>query len=240
MTTEERADRKCRDRRDGRDGQESREDRRACRSALSRRCRRKPHRAAVAAGPGSPTSSPRPRRLHGRDDAHPRRSSSIRWLLGQDPQALRRGAATAGTASWPRPRTARPRQRFSNELWQTHPYFNFIKQQYLLPPRRSERAVADLDHLDAATSKRVEYFSQADRRHAQPRRTTSATNPEALPARSRPTGRASSRPGEPRARHRGEPRAICWSRWPTATPFRSAATSPPPKARSSTATGCSN
>ncbi len=51
-------------------------------------------------------------------------------------------------------------KRFSNPLWQTHPYFNYIKQQYLLSAEAMERAVADLEHLDHKDKKRVEYFSR--------------------------------------------------------------------------------
>ncbi len=51
-------------------------------------------------------------------------------------------------------------KRFSNPLWQTHPYFNYIKQQYLLSAEAMERAVADLEHLDPKDKKRIEYFSR--------------------------------------------------------------------------------
>ncbi|MBL4916003.1 class I poly(R)-hydroxyalkanoic acid synthase [Szabonella alba] len=51
-------------------------------------------------------------------------------------------------------------RRFSNPLWQTHPFFNYIKQQYLLNAEAVTGAVASLDHLDPADRKRVEYFSR--------------------------------------------------------------------------------
>jgi len=51
-------------------------------------------------------------------------------------------------------------RRFSNPLWQTHPYFNFIKQQYLLNADAVEKAVTDLDGLDDKDRRRVEFFSQ--------------------------------------------------------------------------------
>lgn len=51
-------------------------------------------------------------------------------------------------------------RRFSNPLWQTHPFFNYIKQQYLLSSEAMEKAIADLDHIDEKDKKRVEYFTQ--------------------------------------------------------------------------------
>ena len=51
-------------------------------------------------------------------------------------------------------------RRFSNPLWETHPYFNYIKQQYLMNAEAVSQAVADLTHLEPADKKRVEYFSK--------------------------------------------------------------------------------
>lgn len=51
-------------------------------------------------------------------------------------------------------------RRFSNPLWQTHPYFNFIKQQYLYSAEAIEQAIADMEGLDPADRKRVEYFAR--------------------------------------------------------------------------------
>ena len=53
-----------------------------------------------------------------------------------------------------------PDRRFSNPVWQSHPYFNYIKQQYLLSAEAMERAIADLDHLDARDKRKAEYFSR--------------------------------------------------------------------------------
>lgn len=39
-------------------------------------------------------------------------------------------------------------RRFKNPLWDTHPYFNFVKQQYLISAESIEKAVADLDNLE--------------------------------------------------------------------------------------------
>ena len=69
-------------------------------------------------------------------------------------QALTKGRLEAPPDSTPKDR------RFSNPLWETHPFFNYLKQQYLLNAEAVNRVVTDLDHLDAADKKRVEYFSR--------------------------------------------------------------------------------
>jgi polyhydroxyalkanoate synthase len=51
-------------------------------------------------------------------------------------------------------------KRFANPLWQTHPYFNFIKQQYLINAEALRQAVEDAQDMDPAEKKRLVYFSQ--------------------------------------------------------------------------------
>ena len=51
-------------------------------------------------------------------------------------------------------------RRFSNPLWDTHPYFNYIKQQYLMTSEAIGKAVTDLDSIDPREKQRVEYFSR--------------------------------------------------------------------------------
>ncbi|GHD99987.1 poly(R)-hydroxyalkanoic acid synthase [Defluviimonas sp. 20V17] len=53
-----------------------------------------------------------------------------------------------------------PDRRFSNPLWETHPWFNFIKQQYLMNSEAVENAVQALDDLVPRDRKRVEYFAR--------------------------------------------------------------------------------
>ncbi|QBX99578.1 class I poly(R)-hydroxyalkanoic acid synthase [Rhodophyticola sp. CCM32] len=50
-------------------------------------------------------------------------------------------------------------RRFSNPMWKTHPYFNFIKQQYLISSAAIETAVEELEGLDAKDKQRVAFFS---------------------------------------------------------------------------------
>ena len=51
-------------------------------------------------------------------------------------------------------------RRFSNPMWQTHPYFNFVKQQYMRNAEAIRQAVSDVDDLDGKDKQRLEYFSQ--------------------------------------------------------------------------------
>ncbi|MFN3642097.1 MAG: PHA/PHB synthase family protein [Gemmobacter sp.] len=51
-------------------------------------------------------------------------------------------------------------RRFSNPLWDTHPYFNFIKQQYLLNAEAVRQAVDALDDIDPKDRKRIAYFTR--------------------------------------------------------------------------------
>ena len=51
-------------------------------------------------------------------------------------------------------------RRFSHELWDTNPYFNFIKQQYMMNASAVQKAVEEIDTLDEEEKKRLRYFSQ--------------------------------------------------------------------------------
>ena len=70
-------------------------------------------------------------------------------------------------------------RRFANPLWETHPYFNYIKQQYLFSSEAVANAVADLEGLDDKDRKRVEYFSRQIIDMFSPANFL-GTNPEAL------------------------------------------------------------
>ncbi|SFC49224.1 class I poly(R)-hydroxyalkanoic acid synthase [Tropicimonas isoalkanivorans] len=85
---------------------------------------------------------------------------------------------TTGKLQPPEDKTPKDR-RFAGELWQTHPYFNYIKQQYLLTSDAIEKAVADLDFLAPKDKKRLEYFSRQIVDMMSPANYL-ATNPEAL------------------------------------------------------------
>ena len=51
-------------------------------------------------------------------------------------------------------------RRFSNPLWDTNPAFNFLKQQYLLNAEAVKDAVSDMETLDEADRRRVEFFTR--------------------------------------------------------------------------------
>ncbi|WP_209425433.1 class I poly(R)-hydroxyalkanoic acid synthase [Pararhodobacter sp. SW119] len=70
-------------------------------------------------------------------------------------------------------------RRFSNPLWKSHPWFNFVKQQYLMSSQAMEAAIANLDTLDASEKKRLEFFGRQMIDMLAPTNFL-ATNPDAL------------------------------------------------------------
>ncbi|MHA7876994.1 PHA/PHB synthase family protein [Roseivivax sp.] len=70
-------------------------------------------------------------------------------------------------------------KRFANPLWDTHPYFNFIKQQYLINSKALEQAVADIDDMDPKEKRRLSYFARQIVDMMAPTNFLS-TNPDAL------------------------------------------------------------
>ncbi|NSX54157.1 PHA/PHB synthase family protein [Parasulfitobacter algicola] len=87
--------------------------------------------------------------------------------------ALASGHLTAPPDNGPEDR------RFANPLWTTHPYFNYIKQQYQLNAKALHQTVSDIEGLDAVERKRVEYFTQQIVDMLSPTNFLS-TNPDAL------------------------------------------------------------
>jgi len=69
-------------------------------------------------------------------------------------QALVKGEFKAPPDPTPKDR------RFANPLWETHPFFNYLKQQYLLNAEALTSAVGALENLDPNDRKRVEYFTR--------------------------------------------------------------------------------
>ncbi|WP_405404880.1 class I poly(R)-hydroxyalkanoic acid synthase [Paracoccus sp. Ld10] len=70
-------------------------------------------------------------------------------------------------------------RRFSNPLWQTHPYFNLIKKQYLTNSRALKDATATLDLPDEVARKRVHWMTAQIIDMMAPTNFL-ATNPDAL------------------------------------------------------------
>lgn len=70
-------------------------------------------------------------------------------------------------------------RRFQNPLWETHPFFNYLKQQYQMNSEAISNAVGDMESLDPADRQRVEYFTKQIVDMFSPTNFL-GTNPEAL------------------------------------------------------------
>jgi len=70
-------------------------------------------------------------------------------------------------------------RRFSNPMWDTNPYFRFVRQQYQTNAKAIEQAVASVDDLDRKDIQRLQYFSQQIVDMMAPTNFL-ATNPDAL------------------------------------------------------------
>ena len=88
-------------------------------------------------------------------------------------QALAKGKLQTPENKGPKDR------RFSNPLWDSHPYFNFIKQQYLINAQALEQAVADMTDLEPVEKRRLAYFTRQIVDMMAPTNFL-ATNPDAL------------------------------------------------------------
>ncbi|WP_225027034.1 PHA/PHB synthase family protein [Xinfangfangia pollutisoli] len=70
-------------------------------------------------------------------------------------------------------------RRFQNPLWETHPFFNFLKQQYQMNSEAIMTAVGDMEQLPPEDRRRVEYFTRQIVDMFSPTNFL-GTNPEAL------------------------------------------------------------
>ncbi|CAN1509121.1 PhaC Poly(3-hydroxyalkanoate) synthetase [Paracoccaceae bacterium] len=70
-------------------------------------------------------------------------------------------------------------RRFANPLWDTHPFFNYIKQQYQMNAEAITTAVGDMESLAPGDRQRVEYFTRQIVDMLSPTNFL-ATNPDAL------------------------------------------------------------
>ena len=99
-------------------------------------------------------------------------SSTMRHYL-EAQEALAKGKLQA-----PEDRTGADR-RFSGPLWQTHPFFNYVKQQYLMTSEAMGAAIEGLEGLDEGDRKRLRYFARQIMDLMSPANFL-ATNPDAL------------------------------------------------------------
>lgn len=70
-------------------------------------------------------------------------------------------------------------KRFVNPLWKTHPYFNYIKRQYITSSQAIEQAIAGIDTLSPREKTRLEFFGKQILDMMAPTNFLS-TNPDAL------------------------------------------------------------
>ena len=75
--------------------------------------------------------------------------------------------------------TGRKDRRFANPLWETHPYFNYVKQQYLINSDAISDAVDAVTDMDPKEKQRLAYFSRQIVDMMSPTNFL-ATNPDAL------------------------------------------------------------
>lgn len=87
--------------------------------------------------------------------------------------ALVQGKLTAPPDEGPNDR------RFANPLWQSHPFFNFIKRQYQINTDALLKAATDLDVPDLTDRRRIEWFTRQIIDMMAPTNFL-ATNPDAL------------------------------------------------------------
>lgn len=78
----------------------------------------------------------------------------------------------------PEDRTGKDR-RFANPMWETHPYFNFVKQQYLINADAVSQAVDAVTDMEPREKQRLAYFSRQIIDMMSPTNFL-ATNPDAL------------------------------------------------------------
>ena len=69
--------------------------------------------------------------------------------------------------------------RFQNPLWKTHPYFNYVKQQYQLNTAAMTQAVEDVEGMAPLEKQRLRYFTRQIADMMAPTNFL-ATNPDAL------------------------------------------------------------
>ena len=70
-------------------------------------------------------------------------------------------------------------RRFSNPLWDSHPYYNYLKQQYQITSQTMEEALKSVDGLDSDDTKRLEFFTHQIIDMMSPTNFL-ATNPDAM------------------------------------------------------------
>ena len=84
-----------------------------------------------------------------------------------------------GLEAEPAARPAPGDRRFKHQQWEDHPFFDFIKQSYLLAADHTHAIVRDVEGLDEPTKKKVDFYTRAFIDALSPTN-FAATNPEVL------------------------------------------------------------
>ncbi len=85
---------------------------------------------------------------------------------------------THGNLQPPADETPKDR-RFENPVWESNPFFNFVKQQYMMNAEAIKTAVTDLEVMDDKDRRRMDYFTRQIVDMMAPTNFL-ATNPDAL------------------------------------------------------------
>ena len=87
-------------------------------------------------------------------------------------------ALSGGELVAPEDHTPKDR-RFSNPLWETHPYYNYLKQQYMITSEAMEKTLSDVEGLDERDKQKLEFFTRQMLDMMSPTNYL-ATNPDAM------------------------------------------------------------
>ena len=81
---------------------------------------------------------------------------SVRHYVDAQQLLLQSGMESGADAEKP----AVTDKRFANPLWETNPYFKYVKEQYQLNAQAIEKAVGEVDDLEPKEQQRLAYFSR--------------------------------------------------------------------------------
>ena len=102
-----------------------------------------------------------------------RADQAVHQSLGLDAAAVPRRTGGAGR------RAGRPDKRFADAEWRDNPFFDFIKQAYVLTTRWADDLVRRADEIEPHERDKARFLSAAGDRRASPSNFV-ATNPELL------------------------------------------------------------
>lgn len=86
-------------------------------------------------------------------------SESVRHFAHAQELMLKPGAADASDETAKGDSAAPKDRRFMHPLWETNPFFSYVKEQYLLSAQAIEDAVGQVEDLDPKEQQRLKYFT---------------------------------------------------------------------------------